>query len=302
MIRFFFAPFLCLWMMVSQIGNCSQLDDFAKLQVEGILKKHALGSAIVGPTEQPGFRTLSPELLGGIAKSFYLLNECLPKALKEGSYIEFGLYKGFSLWFAQQVGNTLVGRDFRYFGFDSFAGLPNQSQDYDKLWAPNLYAASLEEVSRYFRMYKADFSNLYLIKGWFSTELFADWEKSFSNVRPAIITIDSDVYESCREILQFFSARYLQPGTIILFDDFLTKHYDPKQTLNPNVNNIGERRALREFLSEHKDFQLTYLFPFGWHGYAFMVTSCHGMSLDQAVKDRVTALIGKPELPEHRFF
>jgi O-methyltransferase len=296
MIKFFFTPFLCLWMMVSQIGNCSQLDDFARNQVEGILRKHGLGSAVVGSTLQPGFRTLSPELLGGIAKGFYLLNQCLPERLKEGSYLEFGLYRGFSFWFAQQVGNTLAGKDFQYFGFDSFAGLPDHSQDYiGGAWGPGVYAASLEEVTQYLKQYNATFSNLHLIKGWFSQQLFATWEKEFSNPRPSIITIDADVYEACREVLHFF-YNYLQPGTIVLFDDFINGYP------SPDINNYGERKALKEFLLTHKDFKLAYLFPFGGHGYAFMVTSCRGTSLDQAVQDRVMKLNGNPELPQHRFF
>jgi len=264
--------------------------------VAEILKSHHLESSTEGSTLQDGFRSLSPDLLTGIAKSFYLLDKCLPDLLHQGSYLEFGLYRGFSLWFAQQVGSRFVQSDFNYFGFDSFAGLPPKSQDYiGGPWAPGVYAVGLEEVTQHLLHHGTDFSRLHLIPGWFSQELFKNWSMQFSQVKPSIITIDSDVYEACRDILHFF-ADYLRPGNIILFDDFINQ-YD-----SPSINKYGERKALMEFLSQRPDIKLAHLFPFGWHGYVFMVTSCNGMSLDNAAKEKVTALIGKTELPDHPVF
>ena len=48
----------------------------------------------------------------------------LQKANLEGDYLEFGLYRGYTFWYAQQAAN-LVGRSsMRFYGFDSFEGLP----------------------------------------------------------------------------------------------------------------------------------------------------------------------------------
>ena len=161
--------------------------------------------------------------------------------------------------------------------------------------APGVYAAGMEEVTQYLQQHGADFSKLYLVPGWFSQNLFANWSKQFRNTKPSIITIDADVYEACQEILQFF-ADYLQPGNIILFDDFINRYHSPE------INNFGERKALRELLAQRPDIQLMHLFPFGWHGYVFMVTSCNGVSLDNAIKEKVQALIGEPELPDYPVF
>ncbi len=79
--------------------------------------------------------------------------------------------------------------------------------------------------------------------------------------KPALVVIDSDVYESCRIILEEFWPLF-QTGTIILFDDF---------NAFEKSDDHGERRALREFQESHKNFKLTPLFSFGWHGEAFEV-------------------------------
>jgi hypothetical protein len=279
---------------VFQIGHCGILEDFTKFHVDSVQKNHRLSLA---SSYRSGFYTLSPELTVGISRSFGLLNECIPSLLQHGSYLEFGLYRGFSLWFAQQVGNTVVGKDFKYFGFDSFAGLPDQSQDYiGGAWAPGVYAGSLKEVSHNLRYHGADFSTLHLVKGWFGQQVFADWERQFNCPKAAIITIDADLYESCREILQFFSSFYIQPGTILLFDDFINP------ASSADINNFGERKALKEFLEEHKDFELTHLFTFSTTGYACMVTSCRGDSLDPVVLKKVKELNGDTSLPSYLFF
>jgi hypothetical protein len=41
-----------------------------------------------------------------------------------GDYYEFGLYRGHSLWSAQQAADRLGISGMRFFGFDSFEGLP----------------------------------------------------------------------------------------------------------------------------------------------------------------------------------
>lgn len=264
--------------------NHGELDLIASQYVESILKEFC-------PEEN--FFTLSPQLPLAISKSFCLLKEYLSHLLKQGAYLEFGLYKGFALWFAQKVGDLIIQDKIRYFGFDSFAGLPNASQDYiNDSWFPGMYAASLDEVSQYLLNHKADFSNLTLIQGWYSRKLFQNWNTQCGPVKAAIVTIDCNVYESCNEVLNFF-VDFMQPGTILLFDDFVIEY--PSDLINRH----GERRALMEFLSKSKDFALMPLFPIGWSGYAFMITECLGKTLEQNTKERILKRIGERKLPEH---
>jgi O-methyltransferase len=71
--------------------------------------------------EQP-FSPCTPHLLIAIQRSLRLCNE---QDLAEGSdYLEFGVSRGFTLWYAQALIKDMGIRDMRCFGFDSFAGLP----------------------------------------------------------------------------------------------------------------------------------------------------------------------------------
>ncbi|KKK86689.1 hypothetical protein LCGC14_2760720, partial [marine sediment metagenome] len=215
------------------------------------------------------FHTLSPALIDAVAKSFIILDQYLPESLKNGAYLEFGIYRGFSIWMAQQIGQSYTDKNFRYFGFDSFCGLPPKSEDYKRGdWKPGYYACSLENVRQFLHAHGADFSTLNLIPGWFSARLFSVNKHLFHNLNISIIVIDSDVYEACKEILDFFPP-LLKPGTIILFDEFMPK----KDYSGKNQNLFSERRALIEFQQKNPDYEFMPLFPFSWHGQAFMITA-----------------------------
>ncbi len=100
-----------------------------------------------------------------------------------------------------------------------------------------------------------------LYKGFFSKPFFDSLRQCESFLPVSICVIDSDLYESCVEVLDFIKD-YLVPGSILLFDDYNAFNKD---------DNHGERRALREFEQKHPAFQKEYLFDFGWHGVAFRV-------------------------------
>ena len=44
-------------------------------------------------------------------------------------YYEFGLFRGFSFWYAEQVSREYTDASFRLLGFDSFEGLPQPQLD-----------------------------------------------------------------------------------------------------------------------------------------------------------------------------
>jgi hypothetical protein len=74
-----------------------------------------------------GFFTLSPDLLVALVKAFnFQRSQALEgRNLLDGhGYYEFGLFRGFSFWFAEQLSREYTGEGFRHFGFDSFEGLP----------------------------------------------------------------------------------------------------------------------------------------------------------------------------------
>jgi len=207
------------------------------------------------------FHTTSPNLLTALVLAFRHLEKHNPQLLENASYLEFGLYKGFSLWFAESISRGIT-KNFTLFGFDSFSGLPKTTVDKaEPYWSRGAYACSKEEVIANIRNSGGDLSRIRLVGGWFSKELFAGIMRELSAQKPAFVVIDSDVYESCRIILEEFWPLF-QRGTIILFDDF---------NAFEKSDDHGERRALREFQESHKNFKFTPLFSFGWHGEAFEV-------------------------------
>jgi O-methyltransferase len=68
------------------------------------------------------FDTASQELIPALRKSLEKLIES--DFSREGDYYEFGVFKGYAFWYAQHIAGQLGLHHMRFFGFDSFTGLP----------------------------------------------------------------------------------------------------------------------------------------------------------------------------------
>ena len=176
------------------------------------------------------------------------------------AFYEFGLFRGFSFWFAEQISRDMVSPDFKFYGFDSFAGLPESKTDIHINWAKGNYAASYEFVLDQLKTNGSDFSKIQLYKGFYSKAYFDNLQNE--NFLPiSICVIDSDIYESCVDVLEFIK-KYIVPGSILLFDDY--NAFDKS-------DDHGERRALREFEMRNPTFKKQQLFDFGRYGVAFRI-------------------------------
>jgi hypothetical protein len=117
----------------------------------------------------------------------------------EGLICEFGVYQGHSLNFiAAKVRQPI-------YGFDSFEGLPEPWMD----GAPQGWfkVDSLPEV----------LSNVTLVKGRFDQTL-----SGFLATHPGealFLHIDSDLYSSCKTVLEAFASR-IRSGTVVAFDEY----------------------------------------------------------------------------------
>src|SRR5262245_42220344 len=68
------------------------------------------------------FKPADPRLLISTSICLRWLAE---RGLAEGSdYLEFGIFRGFNLWYAQAYARNVGIRSMRFFGFDSFFGIP----------------------------------------------------------------------------------------------------------------------------------------------------------------------------------
>lgn len=208
--------------------------------------------------QSPAFAPLHPNLLIGIHRALNLLSA---RGQTSGGYFEFGLYSGFSFWFANNLANEFALK-LEFHGFDSFAGLPESEVDIHRNWQPGNYACTLEQVTSSLDKWQMPLPYA-LHQGWYSRPFFEEIERKHHLPDPIVVVIDCDLYESTREVLQMLRP-LLRPGTLMLFDDFNAFACDPSH---------GERRAFREFEVLHSAFQKAHMFSFGAYGEAFEVAA-----------------------------
>lgn len=136
----------------------------------------------------------------------FAINEAIKKFSKEKLFLEFGVYKGNSInLFAKYLKNI----DAKIYGFDSFVGLKDE-------WITNNFHAK-----GHFNLNKNKpkiFSNIELIDGWVEDTIDNFIEKNIEK-KIGFVHFDMDTYSSTKLILEKIK-KYLEPGAIILFDEF----------------------------------------------------------------------------------
>jgi O-methyltransferase len=187
--------------------------------------------------------------------------EIIPK----GDYFEFGLFKGYSFWYAQKTASSLGLNTMRFFGFDSFAGLPNVS-DADKSTSDEFYegqyACSKDKVVDNLLSHGVNWERTFLVEGFFSDSLTHQTKREYFMREAAIALIDCDLYSSTVDVLNFLSDRLME-GSILIFDDW--------NCFNGN-DRKGQRRAFREFLKRNPEVTARPLFSYGLYGQAFVIS------------------------------
>lgn len=191
--------------------------------------------------------------------------DLMMKRLKEseivGDYYEFGLFRGYSFWHAQQAADRegIVGM--RFYGFDSFSGLPEVvGGDRDSgLFFSGDYRCSREEVAAQLSEHGFDWSRGQLIEGFFDRSLTPELRLEQGMGPAALVLVDCDLYQSTVPVLRFL-APLLQEGSVMLFDDW---------HCFGDSGERGEPRAFGEFLSEHREWRAETLMDFPVYGRAF---------------------------------
>lgn len=209
-----------------------------------------------------GFDTASPGLREALAKAFDAAGR--NGLANVGDYCEFGLFKGYSFWFAQDQAR---GRGFdrmRFFGFDSFAGLPavrgvdcTRNDDFYQ----GQYACSREQVVRNLDSKGVDWQRTFLTEGYYDDVLNEQTRRTLGLEKVAIALIDCDLYASTACVLHFLRDHMIN-GTILIMDDWNCFDRDDER---------GQRRALGEFLQAHPALSVEELASYGAYGQMFIV-------------------------------
>jgi hypothetical protein len=143
------------------------------------------------------------------------------------NFLEFGVYQGDSLRQWVEINNH---QDSRFYGFDTFTGLPEDWEDYDGK----------------VRMSKGTFTTngnkpeitdqrVELIQGLFQHTL-DDFLRRFEGDKALVIHNDSDLYSSTLFVLTKLD-RYIHRQTIIIFDEY--------------ANLLHEMRALKDYAASY---------------------------------------------------
>jgi Macrocin-O-methyltransferase (TylF) len=158
---------------------------------------------------------------------FDLIAYALSQVFLSGLYLEFGVHTGKSINFsAKRVKSDIHG-------FDSFDGLPEFWRDgYDK--GVFSLGSKLPKVQ----------SNVILHPGWFDKTLPEFIKTLAPDDVIAFLHIDCDLYSSTKTIFDELGI-YIQPKTIILFDDYFN---------HPHWQQ-GEHKAFLELVER---YQLSY--------------------------------------------
>lgn len=194
---------------------------------------------------------------------------CLKKAIEfgtteRGDYYEFGIFKGYTFWYTQNVADQLNLKKLRYFGFDSFAGLPEvvgrDVTDHGEFYQGQ-YSSSKEQVTANLNTKGVDWNRTFLVEGFFKDSLNQAAKKQYEMDKISVALIDCDLYSSTAEVLEFIKDMMIDK-TILLFDDW--------NCFNKN-DDKGQRKAFRDFLEENKQFSVEEFISFGYYGQTFIV-------------------------------
>ena len=208
------------------------------------------------------FRTLSPGAPGAITRAFELVKEHSPGG-QAGDYYEFGVFRGFTFLSAQRACDALGLTGPRFWGFDSFQGLPPVEgiDKADNQFFEGQFACGKDEVAANLSRHGLDWSRAELFEGFFHDSLTEELKRRRPFRPAAVVVLDCDLYSSTREALAWMTG-LLSPFTILLFDDWHSYGTSP---------DLGQPRAFREFLAQNPGFRAEEGWEFADNGRTFLL-------------------------------
>ena len=208
-----------------------------------------------------GFNSAGKELIPTIEK-------CIDKAIEfgtteKGDHCEFGIFKGHTFAHATNYASKKQLK-MRSFGFDSFQGLPEIEGIDDtgeEHFYEGQYCAPVDQVKKDMDTTGVDWNKTFLIEGFFNESLNDGMKEKYKLDKIAIAHIDCDLYSSTVDVLNFIKDMIMDK-TILIFDDYDTYNADDE---------LGQRKAFKEFLAENNSIKCEEWFTYGAYGHVFIV-------------------------------
>jgi O-methyltransferase len=177
-----------------------------------------------------------------------------------GAYLEFGVSRGTSLACVDRVLRQLDLPDVRLIGFDSFEGMPPESEE--EGWKPGQFHSTLAATRRYLAGQGVDLARVELVKGWFSETLTEATRERLAIGRASLIMVDCDIYSASKAALEF-SEPHIHQRAVIMLDDWGWRAGSGK---------VGQQEAFAEFLTAHPDLHAEPLPAYLPQARVFLVT------------------------------
>ena len=155
-------------------------------------------------------------------------------------YLEFGVYRGASiLWWADHNSNG----DSRFFGFDSFEGLPED-------WELGRGGLKRGDLSTGGAIPRTDDARVSFVKGWYQQTL-PRFLTTFTPRARMVVHLDSDLYSSTLYALTSLDPM-LTAGSILMFDEFC--NHEEFRAFNDYVGAYARQyRAIGSAQSSYKN-------------------------------------------------
>jgi O-methyltransferase len=155
-----------------------------------------------------------------------------------GDYLEFGVYRGTSFILAANSAAKGGLDDMRFFAFDSFAGLPESE---GQVFSHGQFACSEDTFTTMITKAGVPIERVVKVKGFYNESLTREVKERYALTRAAIVHIDCDLYSSTKDVLSFIED-LVQPGTIVIFDDWSSFRDEPKP------EDFGEAKAFNQWV------------------------------------------------------
>ena len=126
-------------------------------------------------------------------------------------YLEFGVHRGESI---REWCKNNKHSECRFYGFDSFEGLPKNGATSRKLVTLTLGADAIDD------------SRVSFVKGWFDRTV-PPFACAFTSKQRLVIHLDADLYGSTMWPLIYLAPK-MQKGTLLLFDEFTDRNHEFK--------------------------------------------------------------------------
>lgn len=184
----------------------------------------------------------------------------------DGDYLEFGVWRGD--WFADFYTNILREsknyikharlyghkideswiQRIRFFGFDSFEGLPSvKTRDTPIHFAKGVYSSPKQFFIWNIGRKGVDMDRVGIVEGWYSETLNELTKQRLGLKKAAAIFVDCDLYESAIPIFQFING-LIHNGTVLIIDDWFRYQGHPGK---------GIQRAFHEWAESNPQWVIT---------------------------------------------